>query len=109
VTISGGIAWFLLKGDVAEAIYHQMGGSPNPKGAGCLVGLGKRLPAGGLSCVRSSAEKSGKAEYKCQMALDLRTGRLFMGEVDECDEDDQEELDRIQDKKGTKFPRLPYP
>ncbi|MDR1227883.1 MAG: hypothetical protein LBK55_02520 [Azoarcus sp.] len=109
VTISQGRAKFYLQGDVAEAIYHQMGGKLVPEDwVRCTRGLAKSLPEeeGGLGCVKLSSKESGKTEYLCEMDVDLRTGRLSY-EDEECEDENQEELDRIQDKKGTKFPRLP--
>ena len=55
VTIAQGSATFYLKGDVAEAIYHQMAGEPDPEGtARCFRGLAKYAPEGGLACVKLS-------------------------------------------------------
>jgi hypothetical protein len=110
VTVSQERATFYLSGDVAEAIYHQMACEPNPEGAArCFRGLAKHAPEGGLACVKRSSEESGKAEYLCEMAVDLRTGRLRgYDDTDESEEEDQDEMDRIADKNGTKYPRLPY-
>jgi len=107
VTVSQGRATFYLSGDVAEAIYHQMEGKPNPKGAGCFGGLGKSLSGGGLHCSKIKLAKANKDTYVCLMDVDFRTGRLS-DEDSECDDEDQEELDRIGDKKGRKYPRLPF-
>ncbi|MDR1463138.1 MAG: hypothetical protein LBI68_08400 [Azoarcus sp.] len=77
VKISHEMAVFYLKSDVAEAIYHQMGGEPKPEGAGRLDRVVKSLSQGGLWCAKENAAKDSKRlVYTCEMFVDLKTGVL---------------------------------